>query len=427
MAVTFEQFFAAIAQQESGNNYTAKGPPTRYGRALGKYQVLETNIGPWTQQYYGRRLTPGEFLTNPEAQEAVARGKLKEYWDLYGARGAASAWYSGNPDLHMSTAAQQGGPSIKSYVDSVLDIAAGMPGGGSSSSSGSFDVATVTPMSIPEQAESFGLSLRLINSSKELKKLFDKAVSQSWSATRFQAALKATKWWRGQSNTAREYLTLKYTDPATWKQDRNNAAAAIKLMAEKVGASLTADQLNDAVYAKLAQGWSDARLQAWLGSKLSFKDGLPQGEAAATWDDLHDLAYQMGMTYSTTWYQNATRKIAAGKSTIQEHETYIRNQAATRYRAYATQIRAGMSVQDLAAPYVEAVSRILEVPDTDVDTLSNKYVRKAMEGLPTGEATPLWKFEQQLRADPMWRKTQNAQDSAMGIAHQVLKDFGFAY
>src|SRR5690606_41938410 len=65
-----------------------------------------------------------------------------------------SAWYSGNPNLHMSTRSQPGGPSIKGYVDSVIAKAYKYPSGGSSSnfSTGS----TATPkLSSAELAEQY--------------------------------------------------------------------------------------------------------------------------------------------------------------------------------------------------------------------------------------------------------------------------------
>jgi hypothetical protein len=43
------------------------------------------------------------------------------------------------------------------------------------------------------------------------------------------------------------------------------------------------------------------------------------------------------------------------------------------------------------------------------------------------KSTPLWQFETEVRSDPLWKKTKNAQDSMMGIARQVAKDFGLAY
>jgi hypothetical protein len=36
----------------------------------------------------------------------------------------------------------------------------------------------------------------------------------------------------------------------------------------------------------------------------------------------------------------------------------------------------------------------------------------------------LWQFEQDLRKDPRWNFTKNAQDSLMNTTRKVLQDFG---
>jgi hypothetical protein len=441
--VSFEQFYRAIAQQESGNNYKAVGVPTKWGRAYGKYQVLEPNIGPWTQRYFGQRLTAQQFLNNPRAQEAVARGELQRLFKAHGARGAASAWYSGNPSLHMSTRSQAGGPSIKGYVDSVLRIASGISsvvakgasvalssGVGGSSGGGSFSMGAVTPMTLSEQAESYGLSLRLVNSNKELKSLFDKAVKGSWSGSRFQAALKNTKWWRTQSSDLRKYITLKITDPATWRQERSSAHFSVQQLATAVGLGKLSNSLkNEAIYNKLALGWSDARLKAWMGTKVKLsKDGGMMGEAGEVFDALHTMAYQLGLTLSQSWYRDKARSVVSGKSTLQQWENTLRQRSAAIYTAWSAQIKAGMSIQDLAAPYTGTVARLLELPESDVDVW-NSHVAKAMKakGDKQGAQYPLWQLERDVRSDVQWRKTNNARETMMTTARQIGQDFGVAW
>jgi hypothetical protein len=92
---------ASIARIESAGsgNYGALGPVTRAGdRAYGRYQVMGTNVGPWTLQWYGQRLTPQEFLASPEAQDAVFRGQFGSYLSRYGSPSdAASMWFTGRP------------------------------------------------------------------------------------------------------------------------------------------------------------------------------------------------------------------------------------------------------------------------------------------------------------------------------------------
>lgn len=88
-----------IAKIESGgfkDPYTALGAHNpKMGYAVGKYQVMESNIGPWTKDVFGRPMTTEEFLASPQAQEAVATSKLTEYVGKYGPEGAARAWFGG--------------------------------------------------------------------------------------------------------------------------------------------------------------------------------------------------------------------------------------------------------------------------------------------------------------------------------------------
>lgn len=90
----------AIASIESGGRYDALGPVTKSGaRAVGKYQVLEPNIGPWTKEVTGRAMTPEEFRQNPQVQDAVFKHKFGQYIQQTGSpRKAALMWFTGRDD-----------------------------------------------------------------------------------------------------------------------------------------------------------------------------------------------------------------------------------------------------------------------------------------------------------------------------------------
>ena len=91
----------AIASIESAGSgdYSALGPITAKGnRAYGRYQIMDFNIGPWTEKYLGRRLTPEEFLASKEAQDAVFAGEFGGNVEKYGnPQDAASVWFTGKP------------------------------------------------------------------------------------------------------------------------------------------------------------------------------------------------------------------------------------------------------------------------------------------------------------------------------------------
>lgn len=123
----FDNLVAAIGGQESGGNYNAKNGRTG---ASGKYQIMPDNWPSWSQE---AGLPAGAEMT-PENQEIVARFKLKQYNDKYGAAGAAVAWYSGEANAQRwvsgkttdvwgntwDTPQHGNEPSIKEYAESVI-------------------------------------------------------------------------------------------------------------------------------------------------------------------------------------------------------------------------------------------------------------------------------------------------------------------
>ena len=95
----FASAIAGIETPGESDPYRAKGPVVQSGdRAYGKYQVMGTNVGPWTKELLGREMTPEEFLNDPQAQEKVFAGKFGQYLEKTGnPQDAASMWFTGRP------------------------------------------------------------------------------------------------------------------------------------------------------------------------------------------------------------------------------------------------------------------------------------------------------------------------------------------
>lgn len=116
-----EAFILSEAAQEGG--YSSVNSTTG---ALGRWQVLPSNVAAWTKEALGHSLTPQQFLHSESAQNAVALKVLGDDYQKYGLRGAAAAWYSGQAHLKNDTSPQNGGPSIYAYTESVKGRVAGI-------------------------------------------------------------------------------------------------------------------------------------------------------------------------------------------------------------------------------------------------------------------------------------------------------------
>lgn len=108
----------AIASIESAGSgdYSAIGPThPRLGRALGRYQVMEENVGPWSREAIGREISPEEFLANPAIQDAIFNHEFGKYVNRYGPEGAAQAWFGGPGNVGNLNVQDALGTSVGEY------------------------------------------------------------------------------------------------------------------------------------------------------------------------------------------------------------------------------------------------------------------------------------------------------------------------
>lgn len=109
---------SAISGIESSGRYNLVGPDNGKGnKPYGKYQVMDFNVGPWTQEALGRRMSPQEFLNDPNAQDTVFRHQFGKNVDKYGSpQEAASVWFSGRPMAQAGNSRDVLGTTVPAYV-----------------------------------------------------------------------------------------------------------------------------------------------------------------------------------------------------------------------------------------------------------------------------------------------------------------------
>jgi hypothetical protein len=104
-----DQIREAVAHVESGGRYGILGVPVPKGKnkghfAVGRYQVMTFNVGPWTKEILGREMSWRQFQVDPQAQDAVFNGKMAQYLRKYGnVQTAIRAWFGFGPADHTGT------------------------------------------------------------------------------------------------------------------------------------------------------------------------------------------------------------------------------------------------------------------------------------------------------------------------------------
>ena len=282
-------------------------------------------------------------------------------------------------------------------------------------------------LSPEEMASNYGWSIGFLDSIPEVKKIFGNAVKGSWTADKFQAELRNTKWFKTTSDTARQAQALKSSDPATYNAQLSAAKTQVQLLASQVGAAIPSGQLGKIAESVVTTGLDEDGIRNVLGQYVKFtKTGTLTGEAGMHAYTIKQFAQQMGVQISDQTAKNQAALVVRKLATTSQFEDQMRKQAMSSYPAFADQINAGMTMMEVANPYISTMSQELGVPETSLG-LSDPTIKSALNGLdakgrPGGKT--LLDFATQLRNDPRWKKTSTAFDQTMDTANKVLTDFG---
>ena len=154
---------------------------------------------------------------------------------------------------------------------------------------------------------------------------------------------------------------------------------------------------------------------------------IPEGPSGKFFVQIKNLAFDNGIKVADDVATSYANNIVAGK--LDENTVYntIRESAASAFPALADKIKAGIDLKNLASPYIQSMSDILEIPNTAID-LFDPQIRSAMAfTLPDGKigTKSIYNFEKELRKDDRWQYTNKAREQAASVATTVLRDFGF--
>lgn len=348
-------------------------------------------------------------------------------------------------NMQLALAAYNGGPgNVQAgvgYANSILQSSGlpqldpqGFDNSGislSNSNVGDYIPQAHPVLSIDQLRSEYPTVAALITSVPELQDLYNQAVSGTWSTDRFIAAIQNSGWWASTSSTARQAFATMKADPATWNQNINNLQAQMQNVASQLGVTLTPQQAQKIAVDAITNGYDQntAVLNQKMAEFLKPASGNHFGGQAGSYEDqIRRSMMDLGVFMPEDQLDNQIKQIVAGKQSVQGVNAQLRTQAASMYPAYQQQINSGMNLSDIASPYMQRAQQLLEQGPGSIN-IQTPMIKNALQYTQDGQPTamPMYDFEKQVRQDPRWTATDNAQDAFMSNAHQVLVNFGFDY
>lgn len=296
------------------------------------------------------------------------------------------------------------------------------------------------PLTLEDALNTYGSLAVFANKVPALKPILNQAMQEEWSPPIFGRKLQETKWWKSTPDAARDLLWLRVTDPATYNRNLENATQKINQILGEMGRTAPhAKWARHVAYQTLARNWDEEQLRANIATgvggvmhsaRLPANPSAPlSGEAAQYETHMVGMAENYGVALTRAGVAKWVRDIQAGRNTIDGFDAVIKARAKAQYAHLADQIDAGMTVRDVADPYIATYAQTLEVAETAIDWRKDRAIQAALNQRDpkTGVATtkPMHEFVRALKDDPRWDKTKNAQEEAYRMVNTLGRAWGF--
>lgn len=436
------QFMAAVRQIESGGNYRAIGPRTRYGNATGAYQFLNSTWG----GYGGYRRAAD---APPRVQDQRAAQLMSQYYRQFGSWNLVAVAWHGGPGA--ARRAQRSGRisggdvniSTQTYVNRVMGTM-GRGGGGSinpfgggrggpgiqgASGGGSFigDFGFQRPMTTAEakdKAKELYGYLGWFVDHREVGPILINAAKEGWAPERLQGALLKTKWWQTTHEQARQWDALLQSDPATAKRRINETGLNIRAQVNKLGIRVGKNRLFALTVNALRHGWNEQEISLALAAEMKWRPGSSErGEVGRMMQGVRQLAadYMIPVTRKQEWQW--VRRMVAGQADPEVIQGSLQKLALAKFPHLKDEINKGITPGQFFAPYRNAIAAELEINPESVDLNKGRYQQvTSFRDSKLAKVRPMTMSEATLlaRRDKRWLRTDNARERINNVVGGVM-------
>lgn len=403
------QTMYAIVMAESGANATSLNNNASTGDdSYGLAQInMIGQLGPERLKEYGLKSANDLFdpLTNLRVAYALSNGGTN-----------FSPWTTFTRGTYEKFMGQSGA--------TVKDAGPGMT---AAISGASGDAADPTGT---DYQSALGQWAPLLTEVPELKGLLQQAIQGSWSTAHFEQQVQQSQWWRTHSDEAKTLIGMQSTDPGEYSAQVNSSKLTVEQAAKTLGVTLSAAQIQSLGLDSLMSGWNSDELNSQIASYLNGSSPLA-GTYANNYQQLQQIYSDYGLPVNDATLRSRAQQVTENAAALDTYKTQAINSAKGLYPALGEQLDSGLTVKDIADPYIQTEANLLEINPDNVG-LTDPLVKKALQGTVTttggkssATSTPLYQFEQQVRSDPRWQFTQNATDTISSALLKVGSDFGF--
>lgn len=262
--------------------------------------------------------------------------------------------------------------------------------------------------------------------------MLKQAADEGWPPEKVQSHMQQTPYWKGTTDSQRQWDLLRATDPATAKQKWDVQWNHVADMRYKLGANITDDQFTWIATVAINNGWSDDTINRTILGVMQGGKLPAGGDLGAAITQIKGLAQDYGVHMGDAALLNHASGLLTGAHDAAGLADYFRGWAQKRFGNNTELVSAldrGMTVKQYADPYLQMAANELGLNPASIDLTKAKWSRFLDETDPkTGTPMSLLQWQSTIRQDKRYNynATAGAADQASQLVSALAKEFGAA-
>lgn len=276
-------------------------------------------------------------------------------------------------------------------------------------------------------AQDYGFVQAFLSKYPDVAKLVNAAIKAGTTPEKFAFQFQNSSWYKARSEAQRAYDIMAYNDPAEAKRQVDARRADLERLAQQMGIQYSASTMNSWALSSVRGGIDEDDMRAIMaGAAGAITDEMIAGEAKGATEaavtSLRRMAADYGVPVSNATLLKQVQDVVGGKQTADGYADLYREQAKKQYTAIADQLDAGMTVRQIADPYLDIASEELGVSSSAMELTDPRWTAMFQ-----GDKVLAYQdWQRKLRTEKQygWDRTSKAREESMRAILGLGRMFG---
>lgn len=263
----------------------------------------------------------------------------------------------------------------------------------------------------------------------EVRQVLLDAAMKGWGDAELQGAIQKTEWWGSSTQASRAWDQFIATDPNSAWQQIAQTAPKIEGLLTRLGVDVTSARIREFTEKALRFGWSEQDIQRAAAAEMRWdpKRDL-SGQFAEADTRIKARAADYALPVSDKGVFGLARRALMGEIDDAWVDDFLRDKAKKQYAHLADDLERGLTVKEIADPYIASAAQLLEIDPDTIDLAESKWRRAIASRGEDGKvaAMDLTDWQATVMNDQRygWDSTRNAREAAVELVGQLAETFG---